>query len=151
MREDDCWLVRKSQGENMFVCAFIDLLLSVSIDSPTREVVMVTYPFKDRQIRNHTTSVEVLESTEDDVIAIIRDLLVIIPRINRTTDEVVILNNQLLRPSLLFVRANDISRPAPEQMVAEKHADGAISFSNFTDNFVSYIPPLPTPAVLLRT
>ena len=109
-----------------------------------------TYPFQNRQIRYHTTSVEVLESIEDDVIAIIRDRLVAISRINRTTNEVIIFYNQLVRAILLFLRANDINRRAPEQMIAKEHANGAITFGDFTDDFVSYIPPLSTTTVLLR-
>ena len=110
---------------------------------------MTTNPFENGQVRHHAASVEVLESTEDDVVAVVGDLLVVIPRIHRTTDEEVVLNNQLLRPLLLFVRPDDIGRPAPEQMVAEEHADGAVRFGDFTDDSVRYVPALSATAVLL--
>ena len=150
VREDNRWLVCGSQSEYVFVGAFVDLSQSVLIGLLNSEALIVVYPFKNRQIRYHTASVEVLESVEEDVIAIIRNLLVVIPRIDGTTDEVIILGNQLLRPLLLFIRANDISCPAPEQMIAEKHAKGAISFGDFTNHSISHIPPLFTTAILPR-
>ena len=69
------------------------------------------YPFKDSQIRDYTAGVEVLEATEDDMIAIILDDLVVIAWIDGATDEVIVLNDQLLRALILVVRAHDGRSP----------------------------------------
>ena len=114
VREDDGWLVRGNQSEDVFICAFVDLVPFSRRCSLPSVVVMATDPLKNGQIRYYTASIEVLESTKDDVIAVIGNLLIIVPRIYRTTDEVIVLNNQLLRPIFLCVRTNNISRPAPE-------------------------------------
>ena len=75
---------------------------------------MATDPLENGQIRYHTASIKVLESTKDDVITFIGNLLIVVPWIHRTPDEVIVLDNQLLRPIFLFIRTNDISCPASE-------------------------------------
>ena len=69
------------------------------------------YSFKDGQIRDYTAGVEVLQDTKDDIIAIIRDPLIIIAWNHGATDEVVVLNDQLLCALILLVRAHDSLSP----------------------------------------
>lgn len=48
-----------------------------------------------------------VEAVENNMITAILDGLIVIPRVDGTSNETVVLRNQLLRPSILLVRAND--------------------------------------------
>lgn len=70
-----------------------------------------TYPFKNRQIGHHAARVKMLETTENNMITVIRDLLIVVARIDSTANKVIILKDQLLRAVMLLIRANHGGSP----------------------------------------
>ena len=91
------------------------------------------------------------EAVEDNMVTAIRDFLIIVPRIDCTANEIIILNDQFLRSFILLVRAHDSRSPGPEQVVSDKLPKGSIRFGNLSNDLVGHVPALTTAAVLLWT
>ena len=103
---------------------------------------------ENRQIRNNAPGVEVLEAAEDDVIAVVDNLLVVVARVHGAADKVNVLCDKLLRPVFLLIGAHDVGGPGPKKMVTKKHAKGSIAFGDLTDHFVGYFPALLAATIL---
>lgn len=106
------WLLGKNEGEYVMLCPSI-------------------HAFENGQIRYHTTGIEVLESIKDKMISFICNVQIIISWVHSTytplasalcslieiaptSNEIIILNNQLLNPMLLLLCTNDIRRRTPK-------------------------------------
>lgn len=123
MRKLDARLVGGNEGEDVLVRILVD-------------------PFENGQVGHHSSGVEVFEAIEDDVIAIVNNVLVVVARIDCTAHKMIILVDKLLSSVLLLIGPHNVGGPGPEQVVAEKHTNGSVSFSNFTNHLVAHFPAL---------
>lgn len=82
--------------------------------------------FEDGEIRDDAARVEVLEAVEEDLIAFGGYLQVVVSRVDGTADEVVVLDDELLDAVGLIGGADYVCGGGPEEVVAEKHADGSV-------------------------
>ena len=101
----------------------------------------IVYTFEDCEIGYYTTRVEVLKPVEYDVtVAGISNLEVVVSRIDSTSNEVVVFNDDLLNSNCLFFGANDVCGSRPEEMITKQHSNGAVTPSYLADNLVPCLP-----------
>ena len=79
----------------------------------------VEVAFEHGQVRDHASSVEVLEAIEYKLVVLGGDFEIIVSRVNGAANEIIVRDDELLIAIGLFLCTDNISGGTPEKVVAK--------------------------------
>ena len=117
MQELNGRLIGGCKGEDMLVrpLAYLSAVIRRNLFLNKED----SYSFQDRQIKYHAASVEVLEASKNDMIAVLDNFLIAISWIDSATNEKIVFDDQLLGAIVLFICPSHCRRSCPQKMISQ--------------------------------